>query len=75
MRIVAAVLEGAFATTFVKQATRDLAQRICVLFTEHFLSRASRMEVRWNDQVASLSADWTRPKVMLGRALVVGCTP
>ena len=75
MRVVAAVLEGTFAAAFIKQAAGDLAQRGPVLIAEQFLCLACRVEVRWNDEVACLSTDWTRPKVMLGRALVIRCTP
>ena len=33
------------------------------------------MEVRWDDEVTSLTADWTRTEVMLSSALIVSGTP
>ena len=45
VRVMATVLEGTFATTFVKQAARDLAKRVPVLLAKRFLSRTRCMEI------------------------------
>ena len=33
------------------------------------------MIVGWNDEIAGLTADGARAEVVLGRALIVSCTP
>ena len=73
--IEAAILEWALAFAFVKHAARYFPKCCLVLLTEVLLVASSCMIVRWNDKVAGLTADGARAEVMLGRALIVGCTP
>lgn len=73
MSVVAAVAEGALALALVKVLAVDQVEILLVLRNQLVLvyARANQV-IRWNDQVAILPADRTRPEMQLRHALVVG---
>ena len=75
MRVEAAIFERAFTLSFIKHTARYFSQCLLVLITKVFFVDPSRMKVGWNDKITGLTADGARTEVVLGRALIVGCTP
>ena len=65
MRVHAAIFERTLTTAFVEQTARNFTERVAILRAERFFCIACCVEERWDDQIACLTADWTRPEVML----------
>ena len=75
MSIEAAIFERAFTLAFIKHTARNFSQCLLVLINKVFFVDPYRFKVRWNDKITGLTADGASSEVVLGRALIVGCTP
>ena len=75
VQIVAAVPERTLTSAFIEQFAGYLIKRGTVLLAEGLFGAPRRVEIRWNDQVAGLTADRASAEVMLGRSLVIRSSP
>ena len=75
MSIEAAIFERTLTLAFIKHTARYFCQCLLVLLTEVFFVNPCCMKVGRNNKIAGLTTDGARAEMVLGSALIVGCTP